>query len=146
MLTVQSLKSKWMLKKNWWFSLPFPDSATLACVLFLPCHSLFVTRASSPSCPPFIKASWSLCFLAMPLTATKTETDCTPWLSVSVLNLGSVKNCHHRQLKMVYCRWAIGVWSHIYNNKVSSVCIVWLRGFVGTSCGKILFHSSWWSL
>lgn len=100
-LTVQSLKSKWMLKKNWWSSLPFPDSATLTRILFLPSRSLYVTSASSPSSPPFIKASWSLCFLAMPLTATKTETmwDCTQWLSFSVLNNGLVTDGHPGQWK-----------------------------------------------
>lgn len=49
-----------------WFSDP-------GCILFLPSCSLCVTSASSPSSPPFIKTSCSLCFLAMPLTATKRE-------------------------------------------------------------------------
>lgn len=51
MLTVQYLKSKWMLKKTWWSSLPFPDSATLACILLLQSHFLRVTPASSTSSP-----------------------------------------------------------------------------------------------
>lgn len=108
MLTVQSLRSEWMLKKNWLSSLPFPDSATLACTLFLPSRSRCATPASSPFSLSFIKASWFFCLLATSLLQSHgcTVASC----ELSLLNYGSVTNSEFLWQWTVYGLLKKGQW------------------------------------